>query len=302
MFSMGKLEMEMFRGRFGCKTLALVLCMAASHATPAQAGNARRVLFVGNSFTAGMHSPVWHYQTGLVNDLNGMGVGGVPALFKLFTLEAHLNYSVSVEIVPGKTLKYHYTHEKRVLDQAWDSVVMQEYSALDPRDPGNPANYRTYANKLARMFVRKNAEVHVWLMASWSRPDMTYREASPWRGKSIQAMAIDLQRDGSRIAKSSPVIWGVVPVGLAFNRAIADGVADPDPYDGTDYGKVDLWAYDNHHASVYGYYLEALMDYAELTGKDPRKLGAKEKGAVDMGISPRQARSLQKVAYQQMHN
>lgn len=279
--------------------LMLVLCLAMP--ATALASRSTSVLFVGNSFTAGMHSAAWRYRAGTVNDLNHDGVGGVPALFKLFTKEVGLDYSVSVETVPGKSLKYHFQHEQPQLDHAWDVVVMQEYSELDPNDPGNPAVFRTYAHRLARLFSGNNPGVKVWLMAPWSRPDDTFRRPSPWHGRPIQAMGKDLQRAYAGVAASSPRITGVVPVGLAFNRAIAEHVADADPYDGIAYGEVNLWAYDNHHASAYGYYLEALMDFGRITGKDPRQLGRKEQGAIELGLSPRQAVALQKVAYQQLH-
>ena len=57
--------------------------MALTLATAAPA-SAETMLFVGNSFTFGAYSPVWHYRAGSVTDLNGGGVGGVPALFKLY--------------------------------------------------------------------------------------------------------------------------------------------------------------------------------------------------------------------------
>src|ERR1700712_5721745 len=55
---------------------------------------AESVLFIGNSFTYGALSPVWKYRAASVTDLNGGGVGGVPALFKLFANEAKLDYDV----------------------------------------------------------------------------------------------------------------------------------------------------------------------------------------------------------------
>lgn len=276
-------------------------CLGLAGVARSAASQRPKVLFIGNSFTAAMHSPAWRYRAFTVHDLNETGVGGVPALFKLFTKEVHLDYSVSVETVPGKTLKYHFLHKRAVLDQYWDDVVMQEHSTLNPEDPGNPSMFRTYADHLARMFARKNASVRVWLLATWSRPDLTYEKDSPWHGKSIDAMADDLQHATVDVAKSSPVINGVVPVGLAFNRAIAENVADADPYDGVSYGKINLWAYDNHHADAYGYYLEALMDFGKITGKDPRELGRTEKAAIELGLWPKQAVALQRIAYQQLH-
>ena len=49
------------------------------------------ILFVGNSFTFGQHSAFHYYRSGSVTDLNAPGpngktVGGVPAIFKAFSL------------------------------------------------------------------------------------------------------------------------------------------------------------------------------------------------------------------------
>jgi hypothetical protein len=78
------------------------------------------------------------------------------------------------------------------------------------------------------------------------------------------------------------------------------GVADPNPYDGIDAGKIDLWTYDHYHGSTYGYYLEALTVFGSLTGRDPRSLGDTECSAYELGLSRAQARALQQVAFDQL--
>ncbi len=78
------------------------------------------------------------------------------------------------------------------------------------------------------------------------------------------------------------------------------GVADPNPYDGIDAGKLDLWTYDHYHGSVYGYYLEALTIFGTLTGRDPRSLGDNECSAYELGLSRPQAKALQQVAFDQL--
>jgi hypothetical protein len=91
-----------------------------------------------------------------------------------------------------------------------------------------------------------------------------------------------------------------VPVGLAWNRAIDTGLADGNPYDGTDAGKLDLWSWDHYHASIHGYYLEALLVFGKVTGKDPLSLGDAETVADDMGFSKPQTRALQQMAHDQL--
>lgn len=280
---------------------ALTLAGGTSLAAAVPAGAPQSILFIGNSFTYGAHSPVWRYNASLVHDLNGDGVGGVPALFKLFTEEAGLNYDVSLETSPGQTLKFHYTQKRATFDKPWDHVVMQEYSTLSQDHPGDPSTFKQYADKLASLFIAQNPNVDIRLLATWSRPDLTYQSGGHWYGKPIQAMGDDLHSAYLSVAKANPSIHGVIPVGRAFNRAIAEHVADPNPYDGISFNLVDLWAYDHYHASMYGYYLEALMDFGSITGKDPRSLGKNEKAADELGISPEQAEALQRVAYEQLH-
>jgi RNA 3'-terminal phosphate cyclase len=78
------------------------------------------------------------------------------------------------------------------------------------------------------------------------------------------------------------------------------GVADSNPYDGLTFGKIDLWAYDQYHASTHGYYLEALVIFGMITGLDPRVLGERSKAADDLGISPAHAKALQEVAHAEL--
>ena len=80
----------------------------------------------------------------------------------------------------------------------------------------------------------------------------------------------------------------------------SSGIADTNPYDGIDPGKVDLWATDHYHASVAGYYLEALMIFGAVTGRDPVALGASEDAARELGLAADLAVALQQVARAQL--
>jgi len=187
-----------------------------------------------------------------------------------------------------------------LVSRQWDVVVLQELSTLDRDRPGDPTDYRTYAPQFAAMFVRNNPRVDIYLMATWSRADLVYQPGSPWSGKPITAMAQDLRRAADGVRALSPSFRGVLPVGEAWNRAIASGIADPNPYDGVAFGQVDLWTYDHYHASIFGYYLEALIVFGRVTGLDPTRLGANERAADDLGIDPRVAVQLQQVAKAQL--
>jgi hypothetical protein len=260
----------------------------------------RSILFIGNSFTQGAHSAVKRYRNNTITDLNGDGYGGVPALFKLFAAESGLNYAVALETDGGKTLGFHWNQRRQLVDRQWDVVVLQELSTLDRERPGDATDYRTYAPQFAAMFARNNPRVDVYLMATWSRADLVYQPGSPWSGKPITAMAQDLRRAADGVRALSPAFRGVLPVGEAWNRAIASGIADPDPYNGIAFGQVDLWTYDHYHASIFGYYLEALVVFGRVTGLDPTRLGANERAADDLGIDPRVAVQLQQVAKAQL--
>ncbi len=257
----------------------------------------RSILFVGNSFTFGAMSDAMTYRHDSVKDLNGEGMGGVPALFKRFADQAGLRYEVSLETAAGQTLAWHLANKSAAIDRPWDSVVLQQYSTLSPDKPGDWADSIPAARGLTELLSRRNPRVDISLVATWTRPDLTYPAGKRWSGQPVQRMALDLRKAQDQVRASVPSIRRVVPVGQAFNCAIARGIADPNPYDGVRPGQIDLWATDHYHASNAGYYLEALTIFAAVTRHDPRKLGKSEAAARDLGIRPATASRLQEVAY-----
>jgi hypothetical protein len=286
--------------RFSPLLVAAAICALGT--LPAQA---KTILFLGSSFTYGAHSAAQHYHPELVKDLNGPDkygetYAGVPAIFKQFTLEAGLNdYDVSSELVGGKGLEYWFTVPNTLvrINKPWDLVVMHGFSTLDQAHPRDKTLLLSSSKRIAEMFVRANPNAKLYLFATWSRADQTYPDGKPWHGEPIQQMGKDVEAAYEQAVKEEPRYAGIVPVGLAWNRAIDTGVADGNPYDGIDAGKVDLWAYDHYHASVYGYYLEALMDFGKITGHDPLELDGKDRVAEALGISPQQAHALMQVAH-----
>lgn len=268
---------------------------AAAATTEARTA-AKTILFIGNSFTQGAHSAARNWRAGSVTDLNQAGYGGVPALFKLFTEQAGLDYDVSLETQGGKSLGFHYDERRQRFDRAWDVVVLQEYSTLDRTKPGDPTEYIRNVGRLAALFKARNPAVDIRLAATWSRADQAYKPKGHWYGKPVTAMADDLRAAADRARSANPAVAGILPVGQAWNRAMSQGVADPNPYDGIGYGQLDLWAYDHYHGSVAGYYLSALVTFGAVTGIDPTTLGPKEKGADELGLSDAQAAALQAVA------
>jgi hypothetical protein len=283
-------------GRFSrtLRVAAALGAILASH-TPAFAAT---ILFVGNSFTQGTLSPVQAYRPETVTDLNRGGASGVAAVFKAFTRQAGLRYDVSLETVAGMNLDFHYEQKARLIARPWDHVILQPYSTLDSKAPGDARVLIEYAGQLAKLFHAQNPNVDVRLVATWSRADQTYLPSGHWFGRPIDAMAHDLRLACDRAAANSPYIQGVIPVGQAWIRAMDTSVATANPYQAARHGELNLWGVDGYHGSSYGYYLEALVIFGSVTGRDPRSLGRQETAATQLGIDAADADALQRVAFE----
>ena len=258
------------------------------------------VLFIGNSFTFAAGSAVRFYRADTVTDLNGQGQGGVPALFRSFANQAGLDFDVSLETHPGSNFDFHLANKREVIGKRpWNVVVMHGHSTLDVDAPGNPAKLLTTSAEMATLLREKNAGVDIYLLSTWSRADQTYPAEGAWAGKPIEAMARDVRAAYDQAATRIKA-KGVLPVGEAWTRAMQTGIADPNPYDGIEAGKLDLWTYDHYHASIAGSYLEALVVFGGVTGRDPRSLGDAECSAFELGLTRAHAKALQQVAYDQL--
>ncbi len=281
--------------RFGSSLVAsCVWLLAAAHVTAAE-----RVLFIGNSFTYGSGSAVRFYRSATVTDLNDEGIGGVPALFKSFADQAGLDYDVALETRGGTGLDFHLTEKRDLIARrAWDIVVAHGYSTLDADAPRDPKKLVATSRELAELLRAKNRDVDLYLMATWSRADQVYPAEGAWAGRPIETMATDIRAAYDQAAAGAAA--KVIPVGEAWNRAMRTGVADSNPYDGIDAGKLDLWTFDHYHASTYGYYLETLVIFGRVTGRDPRSLGERECSAFELGLSRAEARALQQVAFDEL--
>jgi hypothetical protein len=286
---------------------ALVLASLTLGLGSAAATAATSILFIGNSFTygdpAGAAPDVMFYKPSSVTDLNGSGIGGVPALFKQMTVDRGLSYDVSLETQPGSNLDFHFDNRLALINQPWDKVVMHGQSNLDFAKPNDPTKISTWTHNLGKVFQSRNPDVDISLTATWSRANLTYKPAcdsasppSPWCGGSIYQMGIDVQKGYElAAAQNADIVSRVNPVGMAWNIAMATGFADPNPYDGISAGQVNLWAPDSYHASNYGYYLHALVDFAQITGQSPTVLGF-DTAAMDLGFTADQAMKMQSFA------
>jgi hypothetical protein len=258
-----------------------------------------RILFIGNSFTFGAGSAVRFYRADTVEDLNDEGIGGVPALFKSFTRQAGLDYDVSLETRGGTGLDFHLSEKRdEITSRRWDIVVAHGYSTLDADAPRNPAKLIATSRELAELMRDLNADVRLYLTATWSRADQVYPANGAWAGTEIETMARDIRAAYDQAATGAKAT--VIPVGMAWNRAMKTGVADANPYDGIETSKLNLWTYDHYHASTHGYYLEALVIFGSVTGRDPRSLGELECSAYELGLSRSEVRALQQIAFDEL--
>lgn len=152
-------------------TLLFVACAAlgTAHAEPVS------ILFVGNSYTFGRTNPVMSYNAANVHDLtapmaaaNATGSnafephpwGGVAGIFKQFTVQAGLDYDVSLSTRNAASLRGHFLNSNpadwdlrgNIASQAWDKVVLQEQSdeplTKQAGLASNPAYFGLYANKI----------------------------------------------------------------------------------------------------------------------------------------------------------
>lgn len=259
------------------------------------------VLFIGNSFTFGYGSSAMFYRADTVTDLNNLGIGGVPALFKSFTEQAGLDYEVALETEPGIGLDFHLANRLSVIGRRpWDQVVMHGFSTLDRDNPSDPNKLISTTKEMSEFLQSRNPQVEIFLTATWSRADQIYIADRPWTGTPIEEMALDIRAAYDKAAAGAPSVKSVIAVGEAWTRAMQAGAADPNPYDGIDLDKFNLWTWDHYHASSYGYYLEALMAFGNLTGLDPRSLGDIECSGYELGLSRSEIAALQKTAFDQL--
>jgi hypothetical protein len=263
----------------------------------AQAHAATSILFVGNSFTFGARSAVQFYKPEAITDLDHYGFGGIGALFQRFADQTGLDYRVFTKTEAGAGLDWHLKNKTALISgRRWDQVVLQSYSTLDADKPGDPDKLVASAKAMAEMVRRRNPRAGIYLLATWPRADQVYQPTGAWYGKTLSHMADEISRGYEMAAAAGQADAQVIPVGQGWMRAMRKGVADDNPYDGIDAGKVDLWGYDHYHASAYGSYLEALIVFGKVTGLDPHVLGSEECSSIELGFSSEQTSQLQDVA------
>lgn len=261
--------------------------------------------------------------------------GGVPGIVKALADQAGVSMDVSHSLRGGATLRGHLLNTNpagwdlraNMASDRWDVVVLQGNSteAVD-KVGGSFAQFSAYVGLLTRFLtigdafqykestlyggstatrsipanLNANPQARVYLYQTWARPDLVYPEGAPYALESLEAMTEDLRLAYHDASILNANITGVVPVGQAFMLAVQSGFAMRNPYEPTP-RLFDLWWHeDQFHPSGYGAYLSGLTMFGALTGVDPSSFGGNEQAASDLGIEPRQAMQLQRVAAQQL--
>lgn len=209
-----------------------------------------KVLFIGNSYTSG-------------NDLPGVLAGMADAAGgrKIVTDQ---------ETPGGYTLNQHFKDGKaaqKLRSQKWDVVVLQEQSLMPV---GNLQLMHQSARKLHEQITPSGARTVFYL--TWAR------QKQPEMQPKLSEAYLDIAKE---------LDAGVAPVGMAWQRALAD---DPN---------LVLHADDGSHPNAAGTYLAACVFYATLLDKSPVGLPAEiKKGRQTLlKTDPTLAKRLQEVAW-----
>ncbi|MBR7961383.1 hypothetical protein KDW41_13110 [Burkholderia vietnamiensis] len=303
----------------------------------------QRILFVGDSLTHGRYAPVRSYgamhtgsgargdaaqvvdenfgQTGARAEREPGPWGGIPGIFARFAVEAGLDYDVHLEAMSATSLAKHDRVAADVIYRpGWDAVVLQELSAkplpfaLTQRRDSDPAGFCASVATLARGIRSAAPQARIYLYETWPSADRAKALAGEPGSDGFRARYLERIADIAaayreafeRARRSDPSIVAVAPVGRAWLRAWAAGIADPDPYAPS--GAPLLW-YGMHpqgdppisrpdylHPGVLGAYLGALVLFQQIAGIDVRTLGPHEQAAAQLGIAPELAGRLQAVA------
>lgn len=261
--------------------------------------------------------------------------GGIPGIFARFAREKGLDYEVHLEAISATSLEKNFEARRAVIERpGWSAVVLQEMSALPlpasltPCDPcapnktsclqGDPERFAAGVQRIESAVHRTSPGAKIYLYATWAPADLAaavsggtcsagFCERYPG---SLSSLTRAYQKAYLWAAECDGHVAGVAPVGDAWSLAWAEKVAPSNPFPACGAtARRSLWygpdepandphpaKPDNHHPSVHGAYLAALVLFEKITGIDAGSLGPGEQAGRDLGIEPDVAALLQHVA------
>ena len=166
-----------------------------------------------------------------VTDLNNENIGGVPCHYLKVSLNrlAFIIKSI-LKPTPVSGLDWHFDNKLNVITcPKWDVVVMHGYSTLDAAKPGDPTKLIDYSGRLARAFKTRNPNALIYLTATWSRADLTYRGPSPWNGAPIEKMGQDVREGYGLAASTNPQITQVIGCWRSVEYGVSHWHCRPKP-------------------------------------------------------------------------
>lgn len=204
-----------------------VIPLAAAAPKEVGAEPPESVLFVGNSFT--------FYNNAVYTHLRRLLVSDDPALRDAVFLKSMT--------ISGAVLSDHVKGLEQMLDQwDWDVVVLQGHS-LEALEPASREKFEASAARLTSMAAADGARPVLFMTWAYAgQPEMT-----PKLNRAYSALGHELGVT-------------VVPVGLAFERALADIPG------------LSLHTPDLKHPTLEGTYLAACVFYAALWRESPEPL------------------------------
>ena len=194
-----------------------------------------RVLFVGNSLTAGNSMPE------LVRELAAADEGANP----IFAVQ----YAAG-----GWTLRRASEDDglaALISEVRWDAVVLQENSRVASYPPGLSSDMYPFARRLDRAIALAGSRTVLFM--TWG-----FRDGAPLEGHGETFEAMQRRIAAGYLNLGAELGAVTAPVGLAWLEALRRRPG------------LDLWAEDGTHPSLSGSYLTAAVFYAVLSGRDPR--------------------------------
>ena len=230
-------------------TILLLLLLLATSLVAAEPP--QRILFIGNSYTAGIRSMLESF------------------------VEASPHQETQLEFITpgGKNLLFHADQKKtieRIRDGKWDIVVLQDQSQTPAV---MPARFLEGARKLHEIIAKSGARTAYY--QTWGRRDGDKRNMNLI--PTYEKMQDALTASYTKAAERDKAI--LVPIGQAWRR-----VREQDP----SLGK-ELYRDDGSHPSAKGAYLATICFYVCLFNADPEKVEYTGKLSVDVSKELRSA-------------